>query len=81
MNNSQSFCWSGTLRRCFLPGLVRHPKSPIRPRSFSGAMSHLVTRWWAGGTGKKAVMDSLTHTSGLRQALCLLVLTACSGVC
>ena len=34
-------------------------KSPIMPRSFSRAMSHLVTRRWAGGTGKKSEMDPL----------------------
>ena len=67
MNNSQSFCWirySGTM--CSSRAGETSNKSPRMPRSFSRAMSHFVTRWWAGGTGKKSVMDSLTHTIGLR---------------
>ena len=33
-------------------------KSPMMPRSFSRAVSHLVTRGWAEGTGKKPEMGS-----------------------
>ena len=60
MNKSRGFCWirySGTM---FSSRASETPnKSPMVPRSFSRAVSHLVTRGWAGGTGKKSEMDPL----------------------
>ena len=60
MNNSRRFCWvrySGTMFSSRASETSN--KSPMVPRSFSRAVSHLVTRWWAGGTGKKSEMDPL----------------------
>ena len=60
MNKSQGFCWirySGTMFSS--RASETSTKSPMVPRSFSRAVSHLVTRWWAGGTGKKSEMDPL----------------------
>ena len=60
MNNSRRFCsirYSGTI---FSSRASETPnKSPMMPRRFSRAVSHLVTRGWAGGTGKKSEMDPL----------------------
>ena len=60
MNNSRRFCWVRYSGMMFSSRASETSnKSPIMPRSFSRAMSHLVTRMWAGGTGKKSEMDPL----------------------
>ena len=54
MNNSRRFCsirYSGTIYSSRASETSN--KSPMVPRRFSRAMSHFVTRGWAGGTGKR----------------------------
>ena len=59
MNNSRRFCsirCSGTI---FSSRASETPNKSLRvPRRFSRAVSHLVTRGWAEGTGKKPEMGS-----------------------
>ena len=54
MNNSRGFCWIGYSGTMFSSRASEtSTKSLMVPRRFSRAVSHLVTRGWAGGTGKR----------------------------
>ena len=67
MNNSRCFCWIRYSGMSVLPGLVRLQIVSDNAQKLLLSKCHtLVTQEWAGGTGKKSVMDSLTHTIGLR---------------